>query len=339
VLPVLLAALLTPLDAAHAVDRDRPFETVEHLAGERPINGAPLRSRHIEHPDHAVAGAWVVEQFEAVDGLDVQTEGFSALGQDDLFNVIADLRSPLDAPEGRLVLGAHWDSTASFEDDWDPLTTEAPGADDDASGVAVLLEVARVLATHEGGFAWDVRFIAFDAEEEGLIGSYHHVEQLDVPVTTAVILDPVGYNPGDSGLLWFAFHASWPEAGDAFTSTAADLGTWLDVSGVDQDLIGGDARSDHYPFWLEDIPAIHVGTFPQPPAYHTSDDRPDVVDPQFLAEVTALVAAHAVSLAGPLEPEEPDGGACDGCSASLAGGAPGATFLLLLAARARRQRT
>lgn len=337
-LPVLLVALLTPAQAADQVDVDEVFETVESLAGDRPVRGAPLRSRHIEHPDHAVAGDWLVEQFEAIDGIEVRTEPFEALGQDDLFNIVADLPSPLAEPQGRLVLGAHWDSTASNEEDFDPLVTDAPGADDDASGVALLLGVARVLGAWEPGFAWDVRFVAFDAEEEGLLGSFHHVEELDVAVTTAVILDPVGYDPGSAGLLWAVYEPTWPEAGDSLLASAEGIGTWLDVHSVNEQSIGGDARSDHYPFWLEGIPAIHVGSFPMPPSYHTSDDRPDVVDPQFLREVTALVAAHAVGLAGPLEPIE-EGAACEGCAASLSAGTAATALLLPLAAMWWRRRS
>jgi uncharacterized protein (TIGR03382 family) len=177
----------------------------------------------------------------------------------------------------------------------------------------VLLEAATILASYPPGFAWDVRFLAFDAEEEGLLGSFHHVQELDEPVEVAVIFDPVGYNPGGAGLLWFAFHADWPEAGAALEASAEAIETWLDVSGVDQAIIGGDSRSDHFPFWQAGIPAIHIGSFPPPPAYHTSGDLLEVVDPRFLAEVAAVAVAHAVRLAEPLDPPV-EGVGCSGCA-------------------------
>ena len=337
-LPVLLAAsLLTPSEAAVQVEPTRVSDVVSHLSGGSDIDGAAIESRHILHPDHDRAGDWLQGRFEAIDGLEVQAEPFSALGEDDLRNIIADLPSAAAEPAGRIVFAAHWDSTASAEDDWEAATTPAPGADDDASGIAVLLEAATLLAAYEPGFAYDLRFIAFDAEEVGLVGSFHHVDALDEPVDVAIVFDPVGYNPGGSGLLWFAYHADWPEAGDEFLASADAIGTWLDVSGVNQASIGGDDRSDHFPFWDAGIPAIHIGSFPQPPAYHTSGDTLEVVDSAFLAEVAAIAAAHAVRLAEPLEPIE-EGDGCTGCDASAPRPLDGG-ILLVLAAVALGRRT
>jgi len=339
VLPLLLAAatILTPADAAASVDGERVLDVVAHLSGAEPIDGAAVWSRHLLHPDHARAGAWLQARFEAIDGLEVRTETFTAVGTE-ATNIVADLPSAAEPSAGRIVLGAHWDSTASSEDDWDPLVTSAPGADDDASGIAVLLEVATLLAAYEPGFASDLRFLAFDAEEEGLLGSFHHVAGSTNPVDVAVIFDPVGYNPGGGGLLWFAYHEDWPEAGDDLVASAEEIDTWLDVSGVDQALIGGDARSDHFPFWQAGIAAIHIGSFPQPPAYHTSGDSLDVVDPAFLAEVAAVATAHAVRLAGPLEPSPDEGDGCTGCSAG-AGRSSGIWIAVALAGAALRRRT
>lgn len=337
-LPILLAAaLLTPSEAAVEVDPVRVLDVVTHLAGASPIDGAEIDSRHILHPDHDAAGIWLADRFGAIDGLEVWTEPFEVPGASATRNIVADLRSPVAEPGGRIVFAAHWDSTASAEDDWNAATTAAPGADDDASGIAVLVEVATVLATYEPGFARDVRFIAFDAEEVGLLGSFHHVDALTEPVDVAVIFDPVGYNPGGSGLLWFAYHADWPSAGDDLGDSAAEIGTWLDLTGVNQASIGGDDRSDHFPFWEAGIPAIHVGSFPQPPAYHTSGDTLDVVDPAYLAEVAAIAVAHAVRLARPLEPPS-EGAACTGCAASPV--PPGGVGIVLaLAAAGLRRRT
>ncbi len=327
---LLAASLLTPADAAASVDGDRVFATVEALAS--------FPSRNIAHPAHADAAAYLRDELASIEGLVVTEEPFSALGQDDLVNFVADLPAANGDPRGRLVFGAHWDSTASLEGDWDPAVTPAPGADDDASGVAVVLETARVAAAWAPGFAWDLRFILFDAEEEGLVGSFHHVDELDDPVDAVVILDPVGHDPAGERRLWFAYHSNWPEVGDAWVETGAEVGSFLDLAGVDEALIGGAERSDHFPFWEAGIPAIHVGTFPLPATYHTSGDLPAVIDPAFLAEAAAVAAAHAVRIGEPLALEDDAAGdACAGCG--HAGRSAAALPLLLLAVAAHRRRS
>ena len=231
-----------------------------------------------------------------------------------------------------VLLGAHYDSTAELSEGWDRETDPAPGADDDASGVAVLLEAARVLGAWEGSFRRPIEVVLFSAEEQGLKGSIHHVEQRATPVHVALILDPVGHNPGDADWLFVAYDSRWTEAAEALevTALAHDLG--LEVGIVDHETFGGDERSDHAPFWWAEQPALHAGTYPLPAAYHTTEDTLDGVDVDFVTAVARLTVAHAAERAGASEPEvEEPRRACSTVPAGLL-----ASLLALSALRRRR---
>ncbi|MCO4744872.1 MAG: Zn-dependent exopeptidase M28 [Proteobacteria bacterium] len=315
------------------VDPARIEADLRELTGEAELaDGTRLISRSVKHPQIERAERWVVERFEAIDGLTVWTEAFdTSTSPYELHNVIAELpgTDPALAP---MVLMAHYDSTASLDDGWDASTDPAPGADDDASGVATLLEAARVLSTWEPGFERSVRFVAFSAEEVGLVGSFAHVAALEASGETvhlALAFDPVGHNPGDSDVLWFSYDARWVAEADAIEALAEDA-VDIDVTGVDQDLFGGDERSDHFPFWEAGMPALHIGTFPLPPSYHTGEDTIDQVDLTFLTEVVILATSRASAEAEPLEQ-------VGGCSCNHAGSG-GLLALALAGVLTRRRR-
>src|SRR4030095_15802633 len=88
------------------------------------------------------------------------------------FNVIA--RRPGARPgSGKYVLGAHYDSIARRTPNWNHQTDPAPGADDNGSGVACLIEAARVLLQEQYDF--DLEFCFFSGEEQILLGSKAYV--------------------------------------------------------------------------------------------------------------------------------------------------------------------
>jgi len=277
------------------------------LSGVDPLDGAAIVSRNIHHPDHARAQAWLRGRLQSIPGLVVTEEDFDGAGEANT-NLIAQLDGLGTDPE-LVIVGAHYDSTASGEPGYDPLVDPAPGADDDASGVSAVLEIARLMAAWPGGFEHDVRFVLFDAEEEGLLGSFEHAGNLSGTVRLMASLDPIGFNAGGEDKLWFVWEERWPETRDALEAQAAALDTYLGIGSLEAGFIGGDERSDHFPFWEAGHPALHVASFPQPPAYHTPEDTFDVVDPRFLREVTGLLAAHFAAVAEPL-PVEGAGCAC-----------------------------
>ena len=306
-------------------DPDRIQATLELLTGVAPLDGAVVESRAVGHPDHDRVAAWLAADAWPDIAVEVQES-------DGLTNVIGEL--PGEGPP--IVLCAHWDSTATSTDGWREATDPAPGADDDASGVAVVLEAARLLALHAPGFRRTVRFVLFDGEERGLLGSTAYVDGLDEDVGLAFCLDPVGYNPGGESILWVAYDSLGADAAEAVLETAESIDVDLEVYPADSEAWGGDTRSDHAPFAAADMPALHGGSFPQPSTYHTTGDTLDVVDQAYTTEVATLAATHIAALAEPLEEAEPEETDPTGCGCAT-GGSP-AWLGLLVAGWVRRRR-
>ncbi len=186
-------------------------------------------------------------------------------------NIIA--RSPQD--DCQVIVGAHYDSVAA-----------GPGANDNASGSATLLEIARVLDLANQGEG--VCFVAFGAEETVLSGSRHFVAALTSQGQTSpqamVNLDMVGV-----GAEWQLMGS--PSLVEKIDQEATALG--LDPVPTDPHL-----SSDHVSFMDAGIPAIFIHRF-EDPHYHTENDRAEFVEPQLLEEAAKLALLALAELASP----------------------------------------
>jgi hypothetical protein len=131
-------------------------------------------------PEHDLAQANIVSLMESF-GLTVMMEPFTYITET-YYNVVGTKVGTV-YPYQEFIIGAHYDSE------------ENPGADDNASGVALVLEAARVLSAYDSDYT--IRFIAFDREEQGLVGSYAYVEDhLSDDILGMVSADMVAYNTG-----------------------------------------------------------------------------------------------------------------------------------------------
>jgi Zn-dependent M28 family amino/carboxypeptidase len=211
-----------------------------------------------------------------------------------------------------LLLGAHYDSVPG-----------TPGADDNASAVAVCLECARLVKEHGIGRAM---IVLFNREEDGLLGSRQFVEHLPSQSAWAIeeshVFEMVGFctherasqrmPPGLPGILA-------PDVGDflgllanrhsnavaeKLLTLAATYVPGFPVVALKM-YLGMERyfshlhRSDHAPFWEAGIPSImwtDTSEF-RNPHYHRASDTPNTLDYGFLAQVTQLVLARAVSRA------------------------------------------
>jgi aminopeptidase YwaD len=186
-------------------------------------------------------------------------------------NVIG--RPPQD--DCRVIVGAHYDSVAA-----------GPGANDNASGSATLLEIARVLDL--SGQEEGVCFVAFGAEEPGLLGSRHFVTTLTSqgqPRPQAMVdLDMVG--AGDEWQLMGS-----PSLVEKIDQGAAALG--LNPVPIEPSL-----DSDHISFIQADIPAVLIYRSGDP-RQHTQSDRAEFVQPQLLEEAAKLALLPLADLASP----------------------------------------
>lgn len=197
------------------------------------------------------------------------------------------------------------------------------GADDNSSGVAVLLEVARVAAAHK--FARTVRFVGFDLEERGALGSERYVDAgLANDVVAAFVLESVGYADHTKGSQRSPPGLPLGDIGDSLIVVANGdsralaqrmlaINHRLELMPVRATVAGGDGayfftgpllRSDNGPFWLRGLPAVMLTDSAdyRNPHYHRPSDLPATLDPLFLGNVARLVAATLAVVAEVVEP-------------------------------------
>ena len=226
-------------------------------------------------------------------------------------NVIGVL-SGTESGNGYYVVSAHYDATAahSFKGRgyywW--CDNPAPGADDNGTGVAATLEIARVLTEAGVSFPFDVRFIFFSGEELGLYGSQAYANAAAARGDTiygVLNVDMIAFkrSESDPDTCHIMANASSSWISDWLVETADDVYPshfeGFDVTGFDL----GIAYSDHASFWARGYDAVttleHYDPRVRNPYYHTLQDTMATVSPsQFLA-TTRMVAASLARLADP----------------------------------------
>lgn len=280
------------------VDRNRFEEDLHTLVGERHPFTAPHHLQRVE--------AYLHRQLSEA-GLTVTVHGFEALGGT-YRNVIA--ATPLRSAHGELpplILGAHFDTVAG-----------SPGADDNASALAVLLYVARQVRTKK--LIRPIRFIAFNLEEEDLLGSSAYASFLRENGETihgAIILECVGYASHQPGS---------QQTPPGLPISIPTIGEFLGVIGNERSqiltgsvthamkphlpiiplIVSGNGeqvpdtrRSDHTSFWEQGFPAVMLtdtANF-RNPHYHRPTDTLDTLNLDFLASVADGVTATVMALA------------------------------------------
>lgn len=234
-------------------------------------------------------------------------------------NVIARAEGTVH-PDQVFVIGAHFDTVYN-----------CPGADDNASGVAALLEIARILAGIRPPYS--IEFVAFTLEELYMVGSYAYVQQAQEQgkhIAGMICFDMIGYTcatagcqnpfstiPGcvevdPSGVNVGDYAATLVNTASASLLATCDqaAGTYVpELERVRMQVVaqgqcfGLSRRSDHVPFWDAAIPAIEfLDTYgDRNPYYHTTSDRLETLDLEFCRRITqtalALVLESAIAAA------------------------------------------
>ncbi|MCX8160527.1 MAG: M20/M25/M40 family metallo-hydrolase [Candidatus Saccharicenans sp.] len=133
----------------------------------------------------AAARDWLLTEFRKIPGLEVVDDGYRLPKQGqrivkdtELHNVVAIKKGKADR-ERIIIVNAHYDTIAVSQDGrfhYEDINTEAPGANDDASGIAALLEMARLIAPLETQAT--IHLVAFSGEEQGLVGSTLYAQKM-----------------------------------------------------------------------------------------------------------------------------------------------------------------
>jgi Zn-dependent M28 family amino/carboxypeptidase len=202
---------------------------------------------------------------------------------------------------------AHYDSISNRSPDWNPATSLAPGADDNGTGTAALLEYARVLAQERTGLRQRVVLAFFDGEELFFKGSAAYLGSLDAapPYAAVINIDMVGFNPVADRLDLIYYTNGSAALRDR--AIAANDRYQIGVSPVEAQLAtSGATILDAAPFGLAGIPAIALvqrygendATFPGNYTFHTVNDTPDkVTNKRLWLKAAKLTLAIALELA------------------------------------------
>lgn len=235
-----------------------------------------------------------------------QVEGFAAR------NIIAERRGT-EQPDRVIVIGAHYDTVVG-----------SPGADDNASGVAVLLELARLHA--KTGFRKTVRFVAFTLEEPPFFRSRYmgsriyarSLKERGEQVEGMLCLESVGYYSHDKGsqsFPWLVFWLRWryPTTGNFLTVISNSDSEPLQIqvrdslkAGMDLPVetytgpwwVPGVDWSDHGSFWKEGYPAVMLTDTAlfRNPHYHRPTDQPETLDYQAMTELVRGLSGALTAL-------------------------------------------
>jgi Zn-dependent M28 family amino/carboxypeptidase len=265
------------------------------------------------HEALKAAGQYIRASFEGV-GLHAGADSFVFRGAS--YDNIVAVREGEDPSAPMVLVGAHYDSVRG-----------TPGADDNASGVATLLEAARLLASET--FTSTIEFVAFNLEEsQGTtyrVGSRHHAAQArrkGIRYAGALVLEMVGYTDSRPDTQRVPKMLAWkrlPTTGDflavtadgqskrlltslrdAAADVAPDLKVVLFRTPFRGWLVWQTRLSDNASFWSEGYPSVMITdtAFLRNPHYHRDSDTHDTLDYAFMAAVTDTTVEAARRLAG-----------------------------------------
>jgi len=325
------------VEILEAISADRIKARVERLAA--------FGTRHTlsatDDPERGIGAArrWIESEFRAIADrtggrLKVELDSYEQepTRRIDRPVEIVNVRATLPGrdPDRYLVVGGHYDSRASGAND---AEADAPGANDDASGTAVVMELAEVMASHQ--FDATIVFAAYAGEEQGLFGSTHHARvaaEAGLKVEAMITNDIVGNTEGSGGrrdnrtlrvfsegmpALDSPLAARLRAVGGESDAPSRQLARYIEATaegyldGFDVKLVFRSDRylrgGDHLPFLAQGYPAVR---FTEPSenferqhqdvraeAGVAYGDVPEKVDYPYVADVARVNAATLASLA------------------------------------------
>ncbi len=216
-------------------------------------------------------------------GLQTELDPFTYLGQ--TWNNVIGTQVGVEFPNSYIIVSAHYD------------TVNNPGADDDASGVAAFLEIARVMSQYET--AYTIKYIGWDREEQGLRGSTSYAQQYASDDIVAVVqIDMVAHDVGANTEVIYGDNSAGLTLRNELIAAGQQFGNGQSIT------YGGYATfSDHAPFMQMGIPAIVFveQNYFQFGCYHQPCDNVDTanyIDYEFATNLTRTVAGWLADAAG-----------------------------------------
>lgn len=280
------------------VDTTTLLDYVAELSGERPalVGGEEyvFDTRYSYSEDITKATQYLAEHYGSL-GLNVAYHEYTYEGH--LWRNVEATLPGMTRPGRVYIICAHADSTSRH-----PLT-DAPGADDNASGTAAVMIAADVLSTRQ--YEHTIRFVNFTGEEQGLQGSAAYAARaraLGEDIAGVINLDMVGWDAvgGPDADLHAGTDPLSISLAHVFSETidTYELPLWPEI--LDDEAI---RASDHGSFWSEGYPAIlaiedhYPGLEDFNPYYHTDQDLLKHINPDYFTAFGRAVVATMVHLA------------------------------------------
>lgn len=276
---------------------------VEELSGEVStiIGGTPytILSRNKNQPGNDKAADYIQQKFEYY-GLDVYNQSFGSVGRN-----VYGVQYGTDYPNQKFIICAHYDDM--------PTGTIAPGADDNASGTAAVLEAARVLSQYLSEYT--IIYALWDEEEYGLIGAEYYAALAQAAgdsIIGVVNLDMVAWDSGTDNIA--EVHTRNVANSNDLKDQMLEINTLYNIGLTLQTVNPGTGSSDQAAFWNEGYGAILlIEDFQDFNAYyHTTNDLVVHYNQPYylkmcqtalgtvstLANVTGIVPVELVSFSG-----------------------------------------
>ncbi|MDH4156394.1 MAG: M20/M25/M40 family metallo-hydrolase [candidate division Zixibacteria bacterium] len=257
-----------------------------------------FRTRFIETDSIDAARDWMVQKFLSWGYTDVSTPSFwwgsSYYSYDWRYNVMA-VKQGYAEPDKVIVIGGHYDSI-TYGQPLGPMIF-APGADDNASGTALTLELARIFA--DVPFRKTIIFMPFTAEEVGLVGSRHAAQSFVNDGTNLEVMlnwDMVAYDPYSA---WQLNFSSGPNT--AYRGVAVEAAGR--VSALNQMITTAGGSSDHAAFVEQGFNVVnHIETNFNYPGWHTELDLSSQLNYPYYTDVVRTAAATVAVIADAAHP-------------------------------------
>ena len=236
------------------------------------------------------AAAAFIHDYFHMNGVEAEVQEYPTGG--DAETVVGELRGSA-FPDDIVIVCAHFDSTSTEPE------TLAPGADDNASGVAAVMEAARILVRYPTDYT--VRFLAFSGEEQGLYGSEAYARAAKAAnerIVGVVNMDMIAYADAMPEDLEIFVNGASSWMGNRLFQDAAEYADLTVRTRIDPSMV----YSDHASFWDRGFPALlAIEDVPiQNPYYHKTGDTLDTLDLDFCAQAAKTALATVAVLAQPV---------------------------------------
>lgn len=270
-----------------AVDPDALARTIEDLSATGELDNAGVGTRYYALPGNQIAADYIFQELESY-GLEVWYEDFVTWDGVLLVNVVA--QAPGRDDSEMYAVMSHFDSFNTT------TPRQAPGADDNATGIAVNLETARVLANYE--LRHPVRFVFVNAEEVGIVGAQEWARAANakgLPVRGVLNVDSVGSARQGQ------YVATNADAGSAWLQDLlSDVNDAYGLGQVFQHLQNDEIVADDNMVRGEGIDAVMIARelYGWTPFHHTAGDTLANVSIASVENMTYLTMLAIVELAG-----------------------------------------